>query len=219
MNNVVENISKRSRDEILNKVAKAHNIENFQRVETIDPVSHIKFSSDLIETIKENMQNNKFIVHDVTEKDVIDTINTISKENDCKSLLYPENLGIDLDFIEADEKICFNKDIEEIHDKVFHSDFSIINVFKGVASHGVACVVSSKEQPRMLSLALPLCIMLLKKENVVKSLVDALHCVKESTDKLPTNILFIAGPSRTSDIELITVFGVHGSQKVHIILY
>ncbi len=219
MNSVIENISKRSRDEILNKVAKAHSIDNFQRVETIDPVSHINMSSDLIEMIKENMQNNKFIVHDVAKDDVINTINTIAKENDCKSLLYPENLGLDLDLILASDKICFNKEIEEMRDKVFHSDFSIINVFKGVASHGVACVASTKEQPRMLSLALPLCIMLLKKEDVVKSLVDALHLVKESHDKLPTNILFIAGPSRTSDIELVTVFGVHGSQKVHIILY
>ena len=34
----------------------------------------------------------------------------------------------------------------------------------------------------------------------------------------PSNILFIAGPSRTADIELKTVFGVHGPQQVYIIL-
>ena len=41
----------------------------------------------------------------------------------------------------------------------------------------------------------------------------------DQNGKLPSNILFIAGPSRTADIELITVFGVHGSQKAHLILY
>ena len=61
--------------------------------------------------------------------------------------------------------------------------------------------------------------MLLKKEDVVQSLAEALNLVKSENAELPSNILFIAGPSRTADIELITVFGVHGSQKVHLLLY
>ena len=72
----------------------------------------------------------------------------------------------------------------------------------------------------MLSLAPNLCIVLLKKDRVKNSLVSALNALKvDQNGKLPSNILFIAGPSRTADIELITVFGVHGSQKAHLILY
>ncbi|WP_194941643.1 LUD domain-containing protein, partial [Campylobacter coli] len=62
-------------------------------------------------------------------------------------------------------------------------------------------------------------IVLLKKEDIVKSLSEALNLVKKENEILPTNILFIAGPSRTADIELITVFGVHGPQIAHIIIY
>ena len=57
------------------------------------------------------------------------------------------------------------------------------------------------------------------KPSSLKSLVDALHKVKSSFEQLPTNVLFIAGPSRTSDVELVTVFGVHGSTQVHLVLY
>lgn len=72
----------------------------------------------------------------------------------------------------------------------------------------------------MLSLAPNLCIVLLKKDRVKNSLASALNALKaDCNGKLPSNILFIAGPSRTADIELITVFGVHGSQKAHLILY
>lgn len=220
MNSVIESISKRSREEILAKVAKGHKIKDFCRVPTQDPVCHIRIQEDLIANMKDNMTNNKFIVHDISEDKLYETINEISKSYDMNKLIYPKDLGLDLDKINATQKVCFDKQIEDLRKEVFHSDFSIINAFAGVASHGVACVVSTENQPRMLSLATTLCIILLKKDKVVKSLVDALAKVKSQYQEvLPSNILFIAGPSRTSDVELVTVFGVHGSQKVHIILY
>lgn len=219
MNSIIEEISKRSRDEILSKVSNGYKIPCHVKEPTQNPVSHIKVKDDLIENLIENMTANKFVVHDIDKSQLIDTINEIAKNHNANTLLYPSNIGIDISKVHATERRVFDKPIEDMRYDVFHTDFSIINVFKGVASHGVACVVSSEHQPRMLSLSMPLCIMLLKKEDVVKSLVDALHAVKETNEVLPTNILFIAGPSRTSDIELITVFGVHGSQSVHLILY
>ncbi|HHY2377507.1 TPA: LutC/YkgG family protein, partial [Campylobacter jejuni] len=133
--------------------------------------------------------------------------------------IYGADLNLNLEQIKAEKKICFDKEIENLRSEVFHSDFSIIHARAGVSSHGVALIPSSKTQPRMLSLAPKLCIVLLKKENVVKSLSEALNLVKKENEILPTNILFIAGPSRTADIELITVFGVHGPQIAHIIIY
>ena len=219
MNDVIEQISKRSRAEILKRVSEGYKKPNFCRVETQDPVEHIQIQEDLIENMKQNMTNNKFVVHDIKASELYETINSIVKEHSAKSLVYPKDLGLNVDKINTESKKCFDIAIEEIRDEVFNTDLSIINVFAGVASHGLACVVSTENQPRMLSLVTPTCIMLLKKENVVKSLVDALHKVKSSFEQLPTNVLFIAGPSRTSDVELVTVFGVHGSTQVHLVLY
>lgn len=218
-NSTIKEISTRSREEILAKVRKGYQIPNFERKETEDPVVHIKFNGDLIANIKENMTNNKFVVHDVPQDKLYEEINKISAERNAQKLIYPKDLGLDLDKINAGTKLCFDKQIEDIRNEVFNSDFSIINAFAGVSSHGVACVASTENQPRMLSLVTPLCIMLLKKERVVKSLSEALKLVKSEKEVLPTNILFIAGPSRTSDVELVTVFGVHGSTEVHLILY
>lgn len=219
MNDVIEQISKRSRTEILKKVSEGYHPSSFCRVETQDPVEHIQMQEDLIENMKLNMTNNKFVVHDIKESVLYETINSIIAAEQAHSLVYPQDLGLELNNIHIEHKRCFDRAIEEIREEVFTTDLSIINVFAGVASHGVACVVSTDKQPRMLSLVTPTCIMLLKKEHVVKSLVDALHKVKSTFDPLPTNVLFIAGPSRTSDVELVTVFGVHGSTQVHLVLY
>lgn len=186
----------------------------------------------MLSEMKQKMTDNKFIVEESDKAHLEAKINEIVANYGYEKLIYPSNLGLDLSKINASEKVCFDKEVESLRKAVFHSEFSIINASCGVSSHGVVCVISSKEQPRMLSLAPTLCIILLKKEQIVRSMSEAFALVKKecgdkakssnalnSNKTLPNNILFIAGPSRTADIELITVFGVHGSQKVHLVLY
>lgn len=215
----IDEISKKSKEEILNALNEAHSIKDFVFEDSIDPVAHIQSSGSALEELKQKMEANKYIVEESTEDKLEEKINEIAKSYGYTKLIYGSSLGLDLSKLEASEKICFDKEIENLRQEVFHSEFSVIHAKLGVSSHGVALVLSSKEQPRMLSLAPTLCIILLKKENIVKSLAQALNLVKKENEILPNNILFIAGPSRTADIELITVFGVHGSQKVHIVLY
>lgn len=219
-NRIIEHITLRSRESILEKSKRAYINPSLPHDPTSDPVVHIKTGEDKVSDMISRMKENKFMVETCEEGSLEETINKIASSYGFKSMIYPKNLGIDTDKILADKKTCYNKDIESIRHDVFHSDFSVVRAMAGVASHGVALVVSSSEQPRMISLSPALCIMLLKKGDVVGSLADGLRLVKERFhDGLPTNILFIAGPSRTSDIELETVFGVHGPQKVHIIVY
>lgn len=215
----ITEISTRSKENILSKLKNAYNDSAFSRLESIDPVEHIASKGDMLEEMKQKMSDNKYIVEESAVKNLEEKINAIAKKYGYDKLIYPANLKLDMDKIKASKKICFDKEIEALREEVFHSDFSIIRAKCGVSSHGVALVLSSPEQPRMLSLAPKLCIILLQKENIVASLAQALNWVKKENEILPSNILFIAGPSRTADIELISVFGVHGSQKVHIILY
>lgn len=218
--NKIDEISARSKESILAKLEDAYKQEDFSYEASIDPILHIASSKlSVLEEMKQKMSDNKYIVEEANEQNLEEKINEIVENYGYEKLIYPANLDLNLEKIKAKEKICFDKEIEHLRTEVFHSDFSIINAKAGVSSHGVALVLSSKEQPRMLSLAPKLCIMLLKKEKVLRSLSEALNLVKKENEILPSNILFIAGPSRTADIELITIFGVHGPQKVHIILY
>ena len=217
--NEASQMSKRSKEQILRRLQNAYQKPDFVKIPSSDPVGHIKCTQDSLLEMKKKMSDNKYIVEESTQEELENKINEIMNLYDYKSLIYPSNIEIDIEKINAKSKVCFNEEIENLRKEVFHSDFSIIHARAGISSHGVALVLSSSKQPRMLSLAPKLCIMLLKKENIVHSLSEALALVKKENETLPSNILFIAGPSRTADIELITVFGVHGPQKVHIIVY
>lgn len=213
----IDEISSKSKKIILDKIKNAQ--IDIEKIPTIDPIEHIKTSQNMLEELKEKMQANKYIVEECTKENLEKTINKIVSSYGYKTCIYPSKLDIDIEKIDAEKKTCFDQEVENLRQELFHSDFSIIQARLGVSSHGVALVTSSKDQPRMLSLAPMLCMVLLKKENVVKSLSEALNLVKKENEILPSNILFIAGPSRTADIELVTVFGVHGSQKVYVIFY
>ncbi|TKX33015.1 LutC/YkgG family protein [Campylobacter aviculae] len=215
----IAQISSKSKENILKKLENYYCDKEFSRTPSIDPVEHICTTEDMLSELKQKMSDNRYIVEESTQDKLEEKINEIASSYGYTKLIYPQNLNLDLAKINAEQKVCFDKNIEDLRSEVFHSDFSIIHARVGVSSHGVALVLSSKEQPRMLSLAPKLCIVLLKKENVVKSISEALNLTKKENENLPSNILFIAGPSRTADIELITVFGVHGPQQAHIIIY
>lgn len=225
MNEIIKQISTKSKEQILNALPKLE-LEN---IKTLDPSVHILQSDDILNELITKMNENKYITH-LCEKDkVVDKINEITAKYNAQKMLYPPNISSFGDFdddmvdkINATQKVCFDKDIEQMRDIVFHSDFSVINAAFGVSSHGVLCIHSDMGA-RMLSLAVPLCIILLNKDEITRSLTTGLERLsgqyKAKGKKLPTNIIYLAGPSRTADIELITVFGVHGSQNVEVIIY
>lgn len=207
-----------SKEKILSKI-KNLPIKNFT-LQREDPVVHIKsYSDDLVEEYIARTTENKANVIKTNLSNLEKNINEIIQKENVKNLIYPNGLPINLDEIKINNKFKFDKPIESFKTELFNYDTSIINANSAVSSHGVFCVISSKIQPRLLSLTPKLCIVLLKKENIVKSLSAAFNDIKKQNETIPTNILFISGPSRTSDIELKTVMGVHGSQIVYVLVY
>jgi L-lactate dehydrogenase complex protein LldF len=53
-------------------------------------------------------------------------------------------------------------------------------------------------------------IAILKPQDILPSLADAMHLVQDK------NAVFISGPSRTADIEMTLTIGVHGPKEIHV---
>ncbi|MCX2716212.1 lactate utilization protein C [Helicobacter sp. MIT 21-1697] len=117
--------------------------------------------------------------------------------------------------------IPYEKSVDEAREALFSIDTSIVQARCGVANLGIIGITSSARSPRLSSLITRTCIVLLKKQDIVSNLYEGVQILKSHSEneKLPSNMIFIAGPSRTADIELQTVFGVHGSLRTYVILY
>lgn len=87
----------------------------------------------------------------------------------------------------------------------------------GLADTGAIALVSGAGRGRLASLLPPVHIALLSKRNLYPAL-PAFLADQSETITQNSNLVFIAGPSRTGDIELTLSMGVHGPGEVHVII-
>ncbi|HEX6883461.1 MAG TPA: lactate utilization protein [Planctomycetota bacterium] len=89
----------------------------------------------------------------------------------------------------------------------------------GIAETGTLVLESAAEQHRLASLVVPLHVALLPVARLLGTLGDALAALQGPTAAPASRtITFVTGPSRTADIELELVVGVHGPKSLHVLL-
>lgn len=74
------------------------------------------------------------------------------------------------------------------------------------------------ERHRLLSLLPKVHFAVLPADRIVATLGDALAAARGAGGAPPRALTLITGPSRTADIELTLVVGVHGPKELHVLL-
>jgi L-lactate utilization protein LutC len=111
-------------------------------------------------------------------------------------------------------------DSRDAREPLFAADIGISGVDYLIAETGSVVVASQPNHPRSLSLLPPVHIAVARSEQIVPDLFDLLNTDKfGNPPALPSCLTFITGPSKTGDIELRLVTGVHGPGEVHVILF
>lgn len=87
----------------------------------------------------------------------------------------------------------------------------------GLADNGAIGIVSGKGRGRLASLSPPVHIALLRRDQIYPSIPAFLAAHEDATAEA-SNLVFIAGPSRTGDIEMTLSIGVHGPGEIHVIV-
>ncbi|RAX59302.1 hypothetical protein CCZ01_00770 [Helicobacter monodelphidis] len=208
-----------SRSEVLEKIAYADEV-NPRKALKSQYIDIMIQGEDLYLEYKKRQEANKAIVIESQVSELQNSVEEILQKVQPNRLLYASSLS----HIKAEqlnvESVCYNQQREEMGEVIFQSDCSLLEANLGISNLGIINVVSSVNAPRLLSLATNTAIFLLSKERIVRNIPEALRKVKlEAGEILPTNILFIGGPSRTADIEFQVVLGVHGPREVFVVLY
>jgi L-lactate dehydrogenase complex protein LldG len=86
-----------------------------------------------------------------------------------------------------------------------------------VVSTGSLLLVPDPDAPRVASLLPPVHLAILPVDRLVPGLEDALAGVAAAVRSSSAPVL-VTGPSRTSDIEMTTVYGVHGPRALRVLL-
>ena len=104
-------------------------------------------------------------------------------------------------------------------DALLESDGGLSGAQWGIAETGSLVLSSDNERHRLVSLLPTVHVALLRAPRILGGLDEALRRVAGGDpEALPRAVTFVTGPSRTADIELTLVVGVHGPKELHVIV-
>lgn len=92
----------------------------------------------------------------------------------------------------------------------------------GIAESGSLLLLHGPGRPRLASLLAPLHIAVLRADQLVRGLGEALAQLRERYGAgmfdATSNLTLITGPSRTADIEMTLTLGIHGPKEIHVVV-
>ena len=111
---------------------------------------------------------------------------------------------------------------QQLRSRIIESGIGITGADYAVAETGSVVILPQKGLSRLVSLVPPVHVAVVRMEDVVENLDDVFLFRRleyhRNGGEMGSYLNFITGPSRTADIEMKLVVGVHGPREVHLVL-
>ncbi len=128
------------------------------------------------------------------------------------------NMGLKVTTVQRDE----TNPRETLREEIRQSGIGITGADYALAETGSLVVLPRQGLSRLVSLVPPVHIALVRPEDILESLDDLFLLRRleyhQRGGEMGSYLNFITGPSRTADIEMTIVEGVHGPKEVHMII-
>ena len=204
-----------SREKVLKKV------RNALIYKTDNPYAQVEFDSSVYTSIEESPDVNfaqeftkaggQFVYCD-DEADLVGTLSALARENNWEEVYC---LDPSIQYILTQAGIPFQSDEDSFHDlKVGITGCEFL-----ISRLGSIMVSSRQGSGRRLNVYPEIHIVIANTSQLVPDLKDALSGIRERySDRLPSLVSVITGPSRTADIEKTLVMGAHGPRELFVFL-
>ncbi|WP_297798348.1 lactate utilization protein C [uncultured Marinobacter sp.] len=178
-----------------------------------------------IARLRELMEAVHTEVHQTTEGDWPELVAELLVKREITNLLYapatPHGKQLARAWKdEADRPALrvYDRPIEEWKAQLFNEvQASVTGTIGGIAATGSLVLWPDRHEPRLMSLAPPVHIALLKASGIHDNWYDMMTDQNWAAG-LPTNALLVSGPSKTADIEQVLAYGAHGPKELIVLI-
>ncbi len=175
--------------------------------------------SDHVHTFREALLASGANFHRVRDREtVVTTVVGLLQQRGVRKVLLGKGATLDAlplaDRLSSDGFEVFNT--ETTREAQFAADASITGVDGLLAETGSIVTRTSPTEPRLLTLAPPVHIAVADETQIIPDMFDLF--AEDARERMPSCLTLITGPSKTGDIELKLVTGVHGPGEVHVVL-
>jgi L-lactate dehydrogenase complex protein LldG len=145
----------------------------------------------------------------------------LAQEREAKLLVrwdaeYLDELGADELLREEGVEVALWRDLPEVREMAGRADIGLSTATWAIAETGSLVLEHGPGQGRSVTLLPPTYVAVLPADRVLRTVPEAIQ--KYAGNTLPANVCFHTGPSRSGDIEMSLVVGMHGPGDVHVLL-
>jgi len=110
--------------------------------------------------------------------------------------------------------------LDQADDKILFDAFAVITAVDcAVAETGSVVIAANQRRSRLASLVAEVHFALIRPDQITPDWMDIDTMFKKTYgEKTPNGLAIISGPSKTADIEMNLVVGVHGPGQMHMVL-
>jgi L-lactate dehydrogenase complex protein LldG len=181
-----------------------------------EPIARLVHSSiGLPELFIKRASDMKMLVEAVTADDLLERLTTFIREQGMKRVMLsdtPVILRMNICRHLNEQGIEAKQWADMTADETYDFDCGVTEVDYGVAETGTVVIRHSPQHGRLLSLVPFVHVAIVEPSKLVPDLIDLMDALKR--DGTGSGTTLISGPSKTADIEMNTVTGVHGPNVV-----